>query len=173
MEVPTVSQELGQQLSPITHYKGHAGVSYPVVEPTTSQNVFDLAISPVLKYGCTSMNISDNNFKKLYKVQSRIIKKCLGLISSAQLTPLLLATTSRPISQSICMESLDLLKRCILNDSLTKDFYCYVLNDGNCSTLSGALGYFVNNTTCDILQYVFNNTYARYVKNIFDSMFFM
>ena len=36
-----------------------------------------------------------------------------------------------------------------------------------------ALGYFVNNTTCDILQYVFNDTYARYVKNIFDSMFFM
>ena len=71
------------------------------------------------------------------------------------------------------MESLDLLKRCILNDSLTKDFYCYVLNDGNCSTLSGRMRLFCEQYNIDILQYVFNDTYARYVKNIFDTLFFI
>ena len=117
------------------------------------------------------MNISDNNLKKLDKVQSQIIKKCLGLSSSVRSTPLLLATTH--ISQSIRMESLDLLKRCILNDSLTKDFYCYVLNDGNCSILSGRMRLFCEQYNIDILQYVFNDTYARYVKNTFNSMFFI
>ena len=75
--------------------------------------------------------------------------KCM--INSA----LILATTRLPISQSIPMESLDLLKRCILNDSLTKDIYCYVLNDGNCSTLSGRMRLFCEQYNIDILQICF------------------
>ena len=51
-----------------------AGVSYPGVEPTTSLNVFDLAISPVLKYGCTSVNVSDNNIKNWIKSKVGLLK---------------------------------------------------------------------------------------------------
>ena len=69
------------------------------------------------------------NMEKLDKVQSKLIKQCLGLKIWCRTSPLLKAINILPSSLSGQLGSLDLLKNCILNNSLARNFYCYLLNE--------------------------------------------
>ena len=81
--------------------------------------MYDTAERSVLTYGRTSVFLNKGNIKCLDKLQSKFIKmrKC------SHSTPLLHAAGVNPVSTTLQTASLDLLKSCLLSDSITKSFY--------------------------------------------------
>ena len=69
--------------------------------------------------------------KKLDQQQSMLIKRHLGLKKNCRTSVLLKAIRVAPLSYQVNISNLDLLKKCILNTSLSQSFYCYLLTVNN------------------------------------------
>ena len=69
-------------------------------------------------HGCTTTYLTKTNLLKLDRYQGKIVKQCLGRI-----TPLLKAMCVDAISVSVCATSMELLKACMLRNSLCQDLY--------------------------------------------------
>ena len=82
-------------------------------------------------------------------------------------TPLLQGVGIPTISQSVNVQSLDLLCQCLLSDSNTSEFYCYLLSQSQSQlshTLVGCINNFIKDKDIDVLKYVFNNEYRKAIK---------
>ena len=103
-------------------------LKYPGIKPQIALDIFNICVNSILKYGCASIYCRPTSkyLEKLNKVQSKliVIKQCLGLRMCCHTIPLLKAINILPISLNIHLESLDLLRKCILNNSLARYFYC-------------------------------------------------
>ena len=114
------------------------------MNPVVSLDIYNMAVRCVLVYGCSCLYISNVNLKKLDKCQSRIIKQCFGLSQFARTTPLLKATEISTISATVYIQSLDLLKSCVLIDSVAHDLYSFILHRDNNRTLAGRVAEYCN-----------------------------
>ena len=82
-------------------------------------------------------------------------------------TPLLQGVGIPTISQSVNVQSLDLLRQCLLSDSNTSEFYCYLLSQFKSQlshTLVGRINNFIKDKDIDVLKYVLNNEYRKAIK---------
>ena len=103
----------------------------------------------------------------LDKLQNSLVKKCMGLGQWCHSTPLMNAVGIMPVSVSRDISSLELLKACVLSNSITYGFYCAVLNGTIplCSkTLAGRSKKFCDEEGVNVLKYIFNDRYASFVK---------
>ena len=91
--------------------------------------MFNAGVSSTLTYGCASIYINKSQLVNLDKYQVKLIKQCLGLKCRTRTTALMkaLGTEYRYISSK--QSSLDLLKVCLLNNSMTQMFYCMIMNE--------------------------------------------
>ena len=146
-----------------------AGIKFPGVDPETSLNIYNLGVRSVLVYGCSSVFITRTNFQSLETVQNKCVKLCLGLGRSCHTRDLLNATGTPSVTQTINSATLELLRSCILSDSITSAFYCELLNTRsspmNNKTLVGRAVQFCSDNDIDVLKYVFNDSYSRHVQN--------
>ena len=107
-----------------------AGLRWNGVSPYTSKEIFSTGVNSVLTYGCASLSMNKSNLSDLEKIQSKLMKASLGLPSCSSLglpsccrtTPLLQAVNVKPVSSTIMMSSLRLLKSCLFSTSLTRKF---------------------------------------------------
>ena len=63
--------------------------------------------------------------------------------------------------------SLDLLKNCILNNSVTRNFYCYLLNEPRYKlfkTLVDRSNIFCQSNNVNLVKYIFSHDYMLKVK---------
>ena len=108
---------------------------------------------------------------KLDKLQSKLIKQCFGLGSYCHTTPLLKTINLLPVSLNIKLDSLDLLRNCVLSDSITRDFYSNLLHLNNmklCSskTLVGRVYSFCVEKDIDFKKYLLNKIICIKLKHI-------
>ena len=108
-----------------------AGVEGPNVNPSVALDIYQTVVSSVLQFGCNSIYINKINMKKLDQQQSMLIKRHLGLMKNCRTSVLLKAIRDAPLSYQVNISNLDLLKKCILNTSLSQSFYCYLLTVNN------------------------------------------
>ena len=137
------------------------------VSPCTALNIYQTTVRSTLSYGCTSISISDQNMKLMDKQQAKQIKCMLGLNPyQTKTTPLLQALGISLISESTNIHSLDLLRQCLLSESNTKRFFCYMMTQSsfNNNTLVGRVKKFAVDKNINLLQYVFNDSYRSHVK---------
>ena len=100
------------------------------VKPQTALSVYNAAVRTPLLYGCLSVKLSRTNFKSLDKQQAKQIKCMLGLNPNrSHTTPLLEALNTENVSQTIFKQSLDLLRKSMLNNSNARSFYSFVLTN--------------------------------------------
>ena len=142
-----------------------AGIKYPGVNPVVSLDIYNMAVRSVLVYGCSCMYISNVNLKKLDKCQSRIIKQCFGLSQFVRTTPLLKATGISTISATVYLQSLDLLKSCVLSDSVAHDLYSFILHRDNNRTLAGRVAEYCNIKNVNLNKYIMCDDYAKSIKH--------
>ena len=146
-----------------------AGVKYPGVQPHIALEFYNTAIRSVIGYGCSSIYITKKNINHLEKLQNKLIRQCIGLHTNSHITPVLKAMGISPISTSVAMESLDLIKKCVLNNSIARDFYCKTLfmpvKSIHGKTLSDRVLQFVVNNNINILKYIFDKKYSSNIKN--------
>ena len=74
-----------------------AGLCAGGVAPTVSAHMFNVAIQPILTYGCTTLNFTLSSVKELDKVQAKLLKSALGLPKFCHNTPLLQALKVKKI----------------------------------------------------------------------------
>ena len=67
------------------------------------------------------IHINKTNSQTLDRYQGRLMKRLLGLSKWCHSTPLLKATGIMPLS-------MELLKKCVIDDSIANSFYCYLRN---------------------------------------------
>ena len=74
-----------------------------------------------------------------------------------------------PISVSVSATSMELLKACVLRNSLCQDFYCTILLKGNnylksSKTLAGRVSHFCFENDISIMKYIFDDKYSSTQK---------
>ena len=72
--------------------------------------------------------INKSQLVNLDKYQVKLIKQCLGLKCRTRTTALMKALGIEYISSTVKQSSLDLLKVCLSNNSMTQKFYCMLMS---------------------------------------------
>lgn len=98
------------------------------VSPQTLSHMFNVAIQPVLTYGCSALNISDKHMKYLEKAQCKLIKAALGLPTYCRNTPLLEALGIKRVADVIQFQQLSLLRNALRSTSRARTFYLFAAN---------------------------------------------
>ena len=106
-----------------------AGIMYHGVNPKNSPSSVHVGVSSTLTYGCASIYMNKSQLVNLDKCQVKLMKQCLGLKCRTCTTPLMKALGIEYISSTIKQSSLDLLKVCLVNNSMTQKFYCMLNNE--------------------------------------------
>jgi hypothetical protein len=149
-----------------------AGLNSNGVSPHTSMNIYNVAVRTTLLYGCSSSSISltNSNIKKLDRQQAKLIKTVLGINPrQCHTTPLLQAVGILPVSSSISIQSLDLLRQCLISDVNSSNFYSFILKDCGSDSLTKHIlpRRILSLNGCEnvqILKYMFNDSYRRKIK---------
>ena len=109
-----------------------AGIKSLGVNPQTALHLFNVRVSNTLTYGCASIYSNKSQLVNLDKYQIKLIKQCRGFEFRTHTTALVKALGIEYISSTIKQSSLDLLKLCLLNNSMTQKFYCMLMNEPTC-----------------------------------------
>ena len=94
-----------------------AGLCAGGVAPTVSAHMFNVAIQPILTYGCTTLNFARSSVKELDKVRAKLLKSALGLPKFCHNTPLLQALKVKKIDNLLLVQQLSLIRNALLNNS--------------------------------------------------------
>ena len=124
-----------------------------------------MGVSSTLTYVCASIYINKSQLVNLDKYQVKLIKQCLGLKCLTRTTALMKALGIEYISSTIKQSSLDLLKVCLLNNSMTQKFYCMLMNEPTVrqvasKTLNGRVSPYCRDKGINLLRYVFSDIYS-------------
>ena len=124
-----------------------------------------MGVSSTLTYGCASVYINKSQLVNLDKYQVKVIKQCLCLKCRTRTTALMKALGIEYISSTIKQSSLDLLKVCLLNNSMTQKFYCMLMNEPTVrqvasKTLYGRVSSYCRDKGINLLRYVFSDIYS-------------
>ena len=143
-----------------------AGIKFPGVEPMLSLEMYKMAVQSTMLYGCATIYMSKMRLQVLNKLQSKLVKQCLGLHKWSRTSPLLKSMNMESISTIVKRKSLDLLKSCLFNTSLCKDFYFEILNSPELKkhssrTLLGRVTEYLNDNDIDVISYMFNKDYCN------------
>ena len=88
--------------------------------------MFNVAIQPILTYGCTMLNFTRSSVTELDKVQAKLLKSVLGLPKYCHNTPLLQALKVKKIDNILQVQQLSLLRNALLNISKARTFYLHM-----------------------------------------------
>ena len=105
-----------------------AGLCKNGVDPCTTAHIYNVAIKPVLSYGCAAVGLSDKDVTEQEKLQGSLIKTTVGLSKFCRNTSLMRAMGISSVKQTIDMQYLSILKNCITGSSKAKTFYLYLIH---------------------------------------------
>ena len=148
-----------------------AGLCKNGVDPYTIAHIYNVAIKPVLTYGCAAVGLFDKHVKELEKLQGSLIKTALGLSKFCRNTSLMRAMGISSVKQTIDMQYLSTLKNCITGSSKAKTFYLYLIhkhshyNMGSHSSLLSRCIKVCDEYNTLFLQFMCIDTYARICKS--------
>ena len=143
----------------------------PGVNPQTALHLFNVGVSGILTYGCASIYINKSQLVNLDKYQIKLIKQCLGFKCRTHTTALMKALGIEYILSTIKQSSLDLLKVCLLNNSMTQKFYCMLMNEPTVrqvasKTLYVRVSSYRHDKDINLLRYVFSDIYSCEITRI-------
>ena len=135
----------------------------------TAINMFTATVRKSILYACHSVR----NQQNLDSFQAKLIKAFLGLGKRTYTSQLLEAVRVLPISNSIGVASMDLLRSCLVNDSKSTNFYSFLLSKTKNSktlekTLVGRAYMAAQHHSVNLYQYIFNNSYRKQCKHRFN-----
>ena len=96
--------------------------------------MFNVAIQPILTYGCTTLNFTRSSVKELDKVQAKLLKSALGLPKFCHNTPLLQALKVKKIDDLLQVQQFSLIRNALLNKSKARTFYLHMFKHGTSHT---------------------------------------
>ena len=144
-----------------------AGLCAGGVAPTVLAHMFNVAIQPILTYGCATLNFTRSSVTELDKVQAKLLKSALGLPKLFHNTPLLQAPKVKKIDNLLQVQQLSLLRNALLNKSKTRTFYLHMFKHGTSHTDTNLLSRCLeicNAHRVSLTRYVFDENYASKFK---------
>ena len=145
-----------------------ARIKYSDIDSSAVTDIYKATVQSVSLYGCSSIYINKGNMTKLNKLQSKLIKKCFRLSNWCRSRPLLEALYTISIPSSICLGNLELLKDCLLSDSLSCDLYLElftsITSPSKSKTLLGRSMSYAHDFQFDLTRYIFCSLYYQDIK---------
>ena len=146
-----------------------AGIKYRGVTPKVSSYIYQIAVTSILSYGCSSIHLSKLDVNVLDRTQSKHIKNMLGLRFSSHTTPLLQGLGVLPISTVVMLDALNLNKSCLISTSSAGMFYKILLSKvsnsaGHGRTLMGRVISFLEDHSLNFVSYLCNANYIDKFK---------
>ena len=129
--------------------------------------MFNVAIQPILTYGCTTLNFTLSSVKELDKVQAKLLKSALGLPKFCHNTPLLQALKVKKIDNLLQVQQLSLIRNALLNKSKARTFYLHMFKHRTSHTDKNLLSRCLeicNAHRVSLTRYVFDEHYASKCK---------
>ena len=105
---------------------------------------------------------------KVNRHQRNLIKRHLGLSKLCHSSSLLQTVGILPLSVDINLQTIDLLKTCVITNSLARSFYFGLLcNCDTSNTIVSKCRNFSNSNRINLIQYIFNVSYDYSFKKVF------
>ena len=146
----------------------NAGIKCPEIKPQIVVDIYRTAVNTVLQFGCSTIHINRTNMIKVNRHQCNLIKRHLGLSKWCHSSSLLQAVGILPLSVDINLQTMDLLKKCVITNSLARSFYSGLLCSCDTSnTIVSKCRNFSNSNKINLIQYIFNDSYAYSSKKSF------
>ena len=140
-----------------------AGLCVGIVTPTVSAHMFNVAIQPILTYGCTTLNFTRSCVTELDKVQAKLLKSALCLPKFCHNTPLIQPLKVKKIDNILQVQQLSLIRNALLNKSRLEHFACLCTLHTDKKLLSRCLEiWFAHRVS--ITRYVFDEHNANKCK---------
>ena len=144
-----------------------AGLCAGGVALTVSAHMINVAIQPILAYGCTTLNFTRSSVKELDRVQAKLLKSALGMPKFCHNTPLLQALEVKKIGNLLQVQQLSLIRNALLNKSKARTFYLHMFKHGILYTDKNLLSRCLeicNAHRVSLTCYVFDENYASKCK---------
>ena len=147
-----------------------AGLCSGGVAPHTAAYIYNVAIQPVLSFGCATVNIKSSHIKELEKTQGMLIKAALKLHKSSRNTSLVQALNVKKVKYILDFKQLNLYKNCLLNTSRVRALYLHLIRKHQfCDMSRNNSLYSRCSSICKIkgislMRYTFDSKYAMRCK---------
>jgi len=155
------------------YYLQGAGLCKGGVNPSVVRHIWTTAISPILTYSLSCMDVTQTSMKDIECLQSKLLKASLGLPKYCRNSPLLSALNIPRVKDLMDIQSLNLARTNILSSSRSKHFYahlirCHSSNNINMSRhndLISRVKKICNERQYSFSKFVLNDSYRLHVKN--------
>ena len=145
-----------------------AGLCANGVSPIVSAHMLNnVAIPPILSYGCSTLNADRNGIKEIDKALAKLLKSSLGLPKFCHNTPLLEALALKKIAKTLQVHQLSLLRNAIINNSKARTFYMYMIKLGTTQSDKNLITRCFNirkTHHVSLMRYVFDERYVNQCK---------
>ena len=102
-----------------------AGLCSGGVVPQTAAYNCNVAIQPVLSFGCATVKIKSSHINELEKTQGILIKAALNLTKKSKNTALSRALNVKKVKYILDFKQLNLYKNCLRNTIRARAFYLH------------------------------------------------
>ena len=124
----------------------NARIRCPAIKLQIVVDIYRTAVNTMLQFDYSTIHINRTNMIKVNRHQCNLIKRHLGLSKWCHYTSLLQVVGILPLSVDINLQTMDLLKKCVITNSLARSFYCGLLcSCGTSNTIVSKCRNFSNN----------------------------
>ena len=127
-----------------------------------------LAILPIMTYAAHAVHLTRTDIKTMESTHGNIIKSSLGLSKYSRTSPLIASLDIQRVESVINNQTINLLRRCLMGDSLAAQFYWTLYKQGELDdkTLIGRASHLMQKNELTFTKTIFNDIFHVNTKSV-------
>ena len=145
-----------------------AGLHMRGLSPEAVRHVYMLAILPIMTYAAHALHLTRTYIKTMESAHGNIIKSSLGLSKYSRTSPLIASLNVQRVESVINNQTINLLRRCLMGDSLASQLYWTLYKQGELDdkTLLGRASHLIHNNELTFTKTIFNDIFHINTKSV-------
>ena len=138
------------------------------LSPEAVRHVYLLAILPIMTYAAHALHLTRTDIKTMESTHGNIIKSSLGLSKYSRTSPLIASLDIQRVESVINNQTINLLRRCLMGDSLASQLYWTLYKQGELDykTLIGRASHLMQNNGLTFMKTIFNDILHVNTKSV-------
>ena len=138
------------------------------LRPEAVRHVYLLAILPIMTYAAHAVHLTRTDIKTMESTHGNIIKSSLGLSKYSMTSPLIASLDIQRVESVINNQTINLLRRCLMGDSLASQFYWTLYKQGELDdkTLIGRASHLIQKNELTFTKTIFNDIFHVNTKSV-------
>ena len=125
------------------------------------RHVYLLAILPIMTYAAHALHLTRTDIKTMESTHGNVIISSLGLSKYSRTSQLIASLDIQRVESVINNQTINLLRRCLMGDSLASQFYwtLYKQRELDDKTLIGRASYLIQKNELTFTKTIFNDMF--------------